>query len=270
MADNQGGYGGGPYGGGPYGGSKSQELVPTLPFPEFITPVHPSPTNIPLGNIKILNFSGEPNTGLLSNSNGLLFFSPSLLEARSGNDIDLDYIRFLTRATDVYLPEIVESHKTFTFGPNSDSRTNDPKWRVQPIPQVAAVLVNTVQLITLANDIRTQYELHRASFIFHTFPDFFNVVTAFPAFNLATAITLLNDIKTKFNAHLVQPGVHVNNDFSNISTTANASDSPSSGRLASNLRAKYERHRTMPMIHLIPDVVFIVVAPDALTIVNIS
>lgn len=270
MADNNGGYGGGPYGGGPYGGGPAQQQpVPTLPFPGFVSTVLPSPTNVLLGNVPISNFSGEPESGLLAGSDGLLFFSPSLLEARSGNNIDIDYIRFITRAHEVYFPIVVESHSQFTYGPFSDSRTNNAKWRTLAEPQVIAVLVNTVQLIALANDIKTQYELHRASFIFHPVPDVFNVVTAPAAFDLASSITLLNDIKVKFNAHLIQPGVHVNNDSANISTAANASDSASSGRLASDLRAKYERHRTMPIVHSVPDVVFIVTAPNSITIINI-
>lgn len=107
----------------------------------------------------------------------------------------------------------------------------------------------TASLVALSNDIRTQYEAHRLSAVFHDAGDSTNATTAPAASNLTTSITLLNDLKVKFNAHLTQSGIHPTNDTTNAVTAPNATDAASAIVLANALRAAYESHRVNATYH---------------------
>ncbi len=54
---------------------------------------------------------------------------------------------------------------------------------------------------TLANQFKTQYNLHIASAVFHCVADTSNAVTASTVTNEATLVTMVNQIKAKLNAH---------------------------------------------------------------------
>ncbi len=54
---------------------------------------------------------------------------------------------------------------------------------------------------TLANQFKTQYNLHIASAVFHCVADTSNAVTANTVTDEATLVTMVNQIKAKLNAH---------------------------------------------------------------------
>lgn len=244
--------------GGPWGGSS---VSGPAPFGGFVSPLYPVPFNIKLGEVSTGRFSGEPTTGLLSPSAGQIFFSPSLLNSIALNEIDLDDIRFDVNVNEVYEPVVQENLRLFTFGPNSPSRTNDAKWRTQP-KEFTAIggLVDTANLVVLANDLRTQYEAHRPDLTYHDNADAVNVITAPVATDLTTSVTLLNDIKTKFNGHRTEATIHPTDDVTNIITSPDATEAVSAAILSNELKTKYNAHRTAPGVHLADDVTNIVTA----------
>jgi hypothetical protein len=69
-----------------------------------------------------------------------------------------------------------------------------------PPALVAATDLTTAQ--TLANAIKADYNVHRASTTFHYTADATNVIAAADATNQASLDTLLNEIKTDFNLHM--------------------------------------------------------------------
>lgn len=261
-----GGFGGGPFGGAPWGGS----LVP-LPPGGFVGPIYPLPTGIILCHVPIERFTGEPTTGPLKGSNGLLFFSPSLLGQIPGNQFDLDSIRIDTDATDHYSPPIIENNRIFLFGSTSTSRTNDPKFRTQPGNYtVVGALVDTALLILLANDLRTQYEAHRVSAVFHIVADAVNAITAPVAVDIPTSVALINDIKAKYNAHRTEAGVHAVNDTSNtVISPDSGGDGLSVAILGNEEKMRYNLHRTQVGIHLVNDGVNIVTAVDPSVLIKL-
>jgi hypothetical protein len=107
----------------------------------------------------------------------------------------------------------------------------------------------TASLVTLANELRTDYEAHRVNVTFHAAADNVNTIAAASSTDLATAITLLNDWKAKYNAHRTQATVHANNDTVNIVSVANATDLRSALVLAFDCKAKYNAHRTQATVH---------------------
>jgi len=127
-----------------------------------------------------------------------------------------------------------------------------------------------VSVVTLANDLRTQYEAHRVDLVAHSGADAANVVTAPLATDLPSAITLLNDIKAQYEAHrIVSPAVHAAADGVNVVTAANATDLASAITLANDVKAQYEAHRIVtPAVHIASDVVNVVTAPNATTTIR--
>jgi len=84
---------------------------------------------------------------------------------------------------------------------------------------VAADATNLGTLITLANDIRTQYEAHRVLVgggPCHGQADTTNAISAAACTDLDTAVVLVKDLKAKFDAHRINvagaPPVHIASD----------------------------------------------------------
>ena len=124
-------------------------------------------------------------------------------------------------------------------------------------------------VVTLANDLRTQYGAHRilvGGGPVHTTADTVNIVTAAAATNLTTAIVLLNDLRAKYEAHRVLVGggpVHIAADVVNVIVAPVATDAATALALANDLRAKYEAHRIDVVSHTAADAVDIITAPIA-------
>lgn len=118
----------------------------------FISPIYEAPFGIELGGTSIDNFSGEPVTGLLVDASGAIFFSPALLDPKPGNEIVLNNIDVTAYASDVYeKPQGSLSKRVFTWGPNSNARTNqraipdDNKWVTAPKAYtVIATMIQTI------------------------------------------------------------------------------------------------------------------------------
>ena len=103
-----------------------------------------TPLNIELAGIDINRFSGLPTSGVLSGSAGGIFFSPSLFHAIPGNEIEISEIKATATASDQYMrPQGSLNRRVFTWGPNSNSRTNTSKWVT--IPKYYTVIATMVQ-----------------------------------------------------------------------------------------------------------------------------
>ncbi len=113
----------------------------------------------------------------------------------------------------------------------------------------ADVATYTADVIALANNLRTKYEAHRVSTVFHVIADAVNTISAPVAVTLGDSLTLLNDIKTKFNLHLSQAGIHQLDDTLNVVTTANASNLVTAVRLANDLKDAFNLHLTQRGVH---------------------
>lgn len=62
---------------------------------------------------------------------------------------------------------------------------------------------------TLANEIKTDYEAHRASTTFHYNADSTNTISASDASDQSSLNTLLNELKTDINAHMASAPTNV-------------------------------------------------------------
>lgn len=104
-------------------------------------------------------------------------------------------------------------------------------------------------LVTLANELRTDYEAHRVltAGSVHGAADNTNAVAASAASDLPTAITLLNEIKADYNAHriLTAGSVHGAADSTNVVATADATDAQTAITLAIALKTAYNAHRAL-------------------------
>lgn len=102
---------------------------------------------------------------------------------------------------------------------------------------------NLATSITLANEIKTDFNAHIASTSFHSVADGTNTVTSANATDLASVITLANEMKGDYNAHRSQSGVHPYNDSYWEVTSAAASDQTSANTLLNEIKADYNLHR---------------------------
>jgi hypothetical protein len=123
--------------------------------------------------------------------------------------------------------------------------------------------------IALVNDIKAQYEAHRASAVFHSTADTVNTVTSADATDLATAITLANEIKLDYNNHRDEVGVHPTDDTTNIVTAADATDLDTLITLVNDLRTQYEAHRASAVFHTTADTTNTVGEPAVASTYNV-
>lgn len=121
----------------------------------------------------------------------------------------------------------------------------------------------TAQAVSLANDLKARFNLHRTQAGVHSSNDAVNAVTSPDATDLASSITLLNEIKARFNAHLVQAGVHSPDDTVDAVTVPDAVDVTTAVSLANDIRRRYSDHLLNGPFHLAPDTVDAVTDPDA-------
>lgn len=87
----------------------------------------------------------------------------------------------------------------------------------------SATATDLATAITLANELKADYNAHIASTTFHTAADTTNAVTSANATDQATLNTLLNEMKADFNAHRVLLSVHAYPDTAHAVTKADAS-----------------------------------------------
>lgn len=123
------------------------------------------------------------------------------------------------------------------------------------VASAADIATYTTDLIGLSNNLRTKYESHRVSTVFHLAADTTNAITASTATDLPTAILLINDIKSKLNAHFTQSGVHQLNDTVNTVTTGNATNLQSAVILANDLKENLNHHLLQQGVHGYDDIV---------------
>ena len=118
-------------------------------------------------------------------------------------------------------------------------------------------------VMSLANELRTQYNIHRIVGGLHQNNDTVNTVISPPASNLGNTRTLLNEIKTKFNLHNASQAFHVHSDIVNEIVSSNAIDLVSLQNLVNELKQDFNDHRILTGVHIINDLINIVISPDA-------
>jgi len=106
----------------------------------------------------------------------------------------------------------------------------------------AADADDAATLYTLLNEIKGDYNTHRASTTYHVAADNTNAVTSDNASSEATAVALANEIKADYNAHRSQSGAHYNSDANNEVTTDDATAEASAITLANEIKADYNLH----------------------------
>lgn len=95
-------------------------------------------------SVKRNRFSGAINNGLFEGAKNSVFFTPALLDPRTGNEIEIESLSVTVKNNEVYSAPVIEDTRQFRFGVNS-SRTNSTIWRTYfKIPTVIATLVQVV------------------------------------------------------------------------------------------------------------------------------
>jgi hypothetical protein len=79
----------------------------------------PTPLNVPLNSVSIAKFSGEAQSGVLAGGSGQVFFSPALLVANTGSQLDVDSVEMTVHAADTYNadPTSSDNNRPFLWGP---------------------------------------------------------------------------------------------------------------------------------------------------------
>lgn len=116
---------------------------------------------------------------------------------------------------------------------------------------------------TLANEIKSDYNTHRASTTYHVAADSTNAVSSSDSTTLATVLTLANEIKTDYNAHLVLDGVHVVDDAHNRVNADNAIDEDSVFTLLNEIKVKYTKHIADTEVHKEADTTQVITSTEA-------
>lgn len=86
-------------------------------YPQFQGVYPPVPLNRSLGQVPIERFTGEDNSGLLTKSAGIAFFSPSLKQVSAGADVDFDRVELVTDAQDKRDIRQTNNARPFLLGP---------------------------------------------------------------------------------------------------------------------------------------------------------
>lgn len=105
------------------------------------------------------------------------------------------------------------------------------------------------ELITLVNELRTDYTAHLSQATVHTVTDAENVLTAPAATDLTTALTLVNQLRTTYAAHRVDLDYHNNADNTNTVAAAAATTREEAVTLANQIKTAYNAHRTQATVH---------------------
>lgn len=129
----------------------------------------------------------------------------------------------------------------------------------------ADISLATNDAVALANDIKTQYNAHISSVVFHAVADAVNVSAAAVSTNLATVIVLLNDLKTQYSAHIANGGglYHAVADSIDVITAPIATDLQSAMILAYQLKTEFSLHEANTTYHLVADAVNVVTTSNA-------
>lgn len=121
----------------------------------------------------------------------------------------------------------------------------------------------------LANELKADYNTHKASAVYHTVADPGNTVAAADATDLASLVTLANAIRTAYEAHRVLVGggpCHGAADTANAISAAVCTDLATATVLLKDEKAKFEAHRInvsgAPPVHIASDVTDVISAYD--------
>jgi hypothetical protein len=117
------------------------------------------------------------------------------------------------------------------------------------VASASDIATYTANVIALSNELRSDYNAHRISTVFHVNSDTTNVIVAPVAVTLADSIALLNDVKAKFNLHLVQATIHQLDDTFNGVTAPDASDLQTAVHLANALKSGLNLHLVQRGVH---------------------
>lgn len=156
------------------------------------------------------------------------------------NIVDASYSHLIQRFT------VAPTKLSFSSSVTVDSGVLTPGW--YRIIADAAILFlvdsdnsQTLEAITLVNELAADYELHRVETTdaVHGAADSTNVITETnPATDLTEAIALANDVKAQYEAHrvLTAGSVHAGADSTNTVSSADATDLASLTTLVNELK----------------------------------
>jgi len=138
-----------------------------------------------------------------------------------------------------------------------------------PAAQQAAALAAA---IIFANNVKTEYNAHVASTVFHGVADGTNNITTTNASDLPSLLTLCASIKTKFNSHIIDTagGIHNSADATNTITEAVPTDLASSLRFLYNVSVHYAGHIANATVHLTADTTDVVTASLATPVARVG
>lgn len=126
--------------------------------------------------------------------------------------------------------------------------------------------------VALANNVKTEYNLHIASTTYHGSADSTNNVSTTNATDLPSLLTLCAAIKTKFDAHIIDitAGVHNSADTTNTIVEAVPTDLPSAMRYLYNVSVHYAAHLANAVVHLVADTVDVLSMTNATLVARVG
>jgi hypothetical protein len=121
--------------------------------------------------------------------------------------------------------------------------------------------INLSSSISIANDIKSKFNLHVVQPTVHGANDLADAIEIVDAKDLDSLIILLNALKLKFNAHILKAdptfvviSAHKNFDTTNEILSGDAENLDTSLTLANELRLKVDAHRTSTDVHFVDDI----------------
>ncbi len=124
------------------------------------------------------------------------------------------------------------------------------------------IITTVAAAYTLANELKTDYEVHRASAVYHSAADTTNTISASNASTTATLIALVNELKTDFNAHVILSTAHID-VTGKLITAHHATSLATSYVLLDNIKSIYNQHIPSIKYHLSADTSNAITSPSS-------
>lgn len=131
------------------------------------------------------------------------------------------------------------------------------------VASAADIATYTSDLISLANALKTGFNAHLASTVFHLVADAVNPIVAATATDLASSLTMINEMLTKYNSHIASSTYHQLVDSVNTELLVAAVDLKTGITLAFSLKEKFNLHLSQVGVHGYNDTVNVESSPTA-------
>lgn len=175
-------------------------------------------------SIKLLKSRGSPPWGCTINGSVGIYYTIQ----PTGNFV----VRFFTPNTQTELAKTMVIATNTYVHLSTDSANG----------VTSAAATDQATLNTLLNEMKADYNTHRADVTYHSAADSTNAVTSADATNEATSITLVNEIKADYNAHRILRTAHLYPEVSHPVGRVDATTMDTARYLANDLKAAYNLH----------------------------